>query len=57
MTEPATTTAAHALAGTVVPDAAQIDPSLLRYPLAFAIGWGGLALGLGRIERLIGGQK
>lgn len=42
-------------ASTVVPQAAQIDPSLLRYPLAFAIGWGGLKLGLGRVERLFGG--
>lgn len=44
-------------AGTVVPQSAQIDPSLLRYPLAFAIGWGGLKLGLGRFERTVGGTK
>lgn len=39
----------------VIPQVAQIDPGMLRYPLAFAIGWGGLRLGLGQFERIFGG--
>lgn len=44
-------------AASVVPHAAQIDPALLRYPVAFAIGWGGLSIVLNRIGRLMGGTK
>lgn len=52
---PASLAAASITTASMLPDGARIDPALLRYPLAFAIGWGGLKFGLGRFERLIGG--
>lgn len=54
---PASIAAASIAAATVVPDGTHIESSLLRYPIAFVIGWCGLKLGLGRIERIIGGTK
>lgn len=39
----------------VVPTAAGVPADMLRYPVAVCLGWGGLALVLGRMERAIGG--
>ena len=44
-------------AASVVPQAAQINPELLRYPAAFAVGWGGLSILLERVGRIMGGSK
>lgn len=44
-------------AASVVPAAAQINTDLLRYPVAFAVGWGGLSIALDRVGRLMGGSK
>lgn len=43
-------------AASVVPGAASIPAEMLRYPLAFAVGWGGLSIGLRRIGRVMGGD-
>lgn len=44
-------------AASIVPEAAAISPDLLRYPVAFALGWGGLSILLDRIGRLMGGTR
>lgn len=44
-------------AASVVPQAAQIAPELLRYPVAFALGWGGLSFLLDRVARIMGGTR
>ena len=44
-------------AASVVPQTAQIQPDLLRYPAAFLVGWGGLSILLVRAGRIMGGSK
>lgn len=42
-------------AASIAPAAAQINPELLRYPVAFAMGWGGLSIVLARVGKIMGG--
>lgn len=44
-------------AASFVPEAASISADILRYPVAFALGWGGLSILLDRIGRLMGGPR
>lgn len=43
-------------AAQMVPDAMNVTPEMLRYPVALAVGWGGLRLLLPRLERLMQGR-
>lgn len=42
-------------AASIAPQTAQINPDLLRYPVAFAMGWGGLSIVLARVGKIMGG--
>lgn len=42
------------VAGKIAPQAADIPTDMLRYPVAFVIGWSGLTLLLRRVERWMG---
>jgi len=44
-------------AATLAPESAGVSPELLRYPVAFALGWGGLSILLDRIGRFMGGLQ
>lgn len=45
------------LAGEILPAASRVPVEMLRYPVAFSLGWGGLRLVLPRVEKLMGGAK
>ena len=46
------------IAGQIAPQAADIPADMLRYPVAFAIGWSGLTIVLRHVERWMqGGVK
>lgn len=39
------------------PEFARVDPLLLRYPVAFLLGWGGLSIVLARVGKIMGGSQ
>lgn len=43
------------LAGEIMPVTSRIPDEMMRYPVAFALGWGGLSLVLPRVGKLMGG--
>lgn len=45
------------LAGDILPIASRVPAEMLRYPVAFSLGWGGLRFVLPRVEKLMGGTK
>lgn len=42
------------IAAGVLPVSVSVAPETLRYPVAFAVGWGGLSIGLHWVGRLFG---
>lgn len=42
------------VAGQVMPEAADVPAQMLRYPLAFVVGWGGLSILLRRVGTWMG---
>lgn len=45
------------VAGEVLPHAAKVPHEMLRYPLAFLVGWGGLSIGLSWLGRRMSTPK
>jgi len=45
------------LAGDILPQVNKVPDEMLRYPIAFGLGWGGLSIAMKRITSLIGGAK
>lgn len=45
------------VAAEIVPSVAKVPHDLLRYPLAFVVGWGGLSLALTRAGKLLSGGQ
>ncbi len=45
------------LAGDILPAASRVPIEMLRYPVAFLLGWGGLRFVLPRFEKIMGGAK
>lgn len=44
-------------AADIIPGVKQIPAEMMRYPVAWLIGWGGLSIALRRIGLLVGGEK
>lgn len=44
------------VAGQVMPEAASVPSQMLRYPLAFVMGWGGLSILLQKVSAAMGGN-
>lgn len=45
------------LAGDVAPWIDRIPDEMMRYPIAFSLGWGGLSLVLPRVGKIMGGVQ